>query len=137
MHSTGNFQVLRVFHPVARSLTVYSAASFSCKNATHTIVRNLLEAIVCTVVLLSLPGVGVLSIWTYSTLDQAWNQRAYYLVVLLCVIQQMVNFTSMSIQSHRFLDALKQLQNIIDNRKDLTFFSQKIFFGSAKRSFFI
>lgn len=131
MPSNSKFQVLRAFHPLIGSFAVYDSANFKRTNGAHMIARNMLVAIVCTVLYLSLVGVAVLGCWTYYTLDQECSRRAYYLVVMLCVVQQMLTFTTQTKKSRQVIDALQLLQRIIDNREILHIFhcSQHPFVG--------
>lgn len=122
MPSISKLQVLRGFHPLISSFAVYDSANFKRTNSVRVIARNILVAIACTVLYLSLMGVVVLGGWTYYTLDQEWSRRAYYLVVMLCVVQQMFTFTSQAKKSRQVFDALQLLQQIIDNREFLHIF---------------
>lgn len=119
MHSTSKKQVLRGFRPFARTLAIYNLDNFRRTHDRRSIRHNLLRAIACSALFSSLIATAAMNAWPYFALEQNWNERAYHLVIMLCVVQQMCIFASMTRRNRQILETLEQLQRTVDNRKHL------------------
>lgn len=121
MQSKSETEVLRAFRPFARSLTIFNMENFDLNNDRHVIGQNLLQAIECSALFSTLIAVAAMNGWAFFAPEQNWNQRAFHLVIMLCVIQQMCIFTSMTWNNREILMTLAQLQRTVDNRERFYF----------------
>lgn len=111
-------RVLRGFHPIARSLAVYNSENFSHTNYDRrTIGRNLFHATRFTVLFVAIMAISTMNGWNCFLPGLDWSQRAYHLVLMLCLVQQLFIFASMTKRNRRISDALEHLQKTVDNRK--------------------
>lgn len=118
MHSKPQIQVLRRFQPLARSLAVYNLNHFNGKCA---IKRTLLDAIGWTGMYISILAVSAMNCWACFDPASNWSDRAYHLVVMLCLIQQLFIAIAMTKENGNISDALEQLQQTVNNREHSQF----------------
>lgn len=117
MPSQANIQVLRGFQPLARSLTVYNADNFRRSNSRHVLGQNICYVIGCTALFLSVSVMSSVNCWTCFLPGLEWSERAYNLALMMCLVQQLVIFTTMTTKNRQIVDALQQLQRTVDSRK--------------------
>lgn len=115
MSTPSKLQVLRGFRPFARSLTVYNSDNFDHTNDRRAFRWNILRAIGCTVPY-SASVVVLLSCWLFFALASDWNERIFYLVIFLSLLQQLFIALAMIKRNRQITDALGQLQTTIDAR---------------------
>lgn len=105
-------QVLRNFHPLAHSLAFYIIDNFSPKLERHVLRQNILRAIGSTVLFLS-----VVSCWASVQPELKWSERAYHLVVIISLVQQLFIFVAMARRNRKIIDALGRFREVIDSRE--------------------
>lgn len=121
MASKSKLQVLHAFYPLAHSLAAYNADNFTSTNSRRVIGRNLLRALGSTVMFAALLSVTSMIGWTCVVVELSWNERAYHLVSMLCIMQQFCIYASMTTKNGQIFDALQLLQQTVGNRKSWHF----------------
>lgn len=116
-------EVLRGYRPFARTLAVYNPENYGPNNDQRLVTRNLLEAIGSTILCISLVILSSLSLYICLAVAEDLLERIYQLTLILVQMQQVLIYISMSRKNRQILDALAQLQKIVNNRKNLTFSS--------------
>lgn len=116
MQPQPKIKVLRGFHPVARSLAVYNSENFDRNKTRRAFTRSVLDAIRYTVLFVAMSAITTMNGWNCFLPGLDWSQRAYHLVVMLCLVQQLFIFTSMTKRNRQISDALEHLQRTVDAR---------------------
>lgn len=118
MSWVSNVQVLRGFKPLARTLTIFNPENFNRNQHRHAIWRNILRAIGCITLLISLATVASLNCWTCFLPERGWSDRASHLALMLGQLQGVFVFAAMTRKNRRITGALQQLQQTIDIREN-------------------
>lgn len=121
MPSQANIQVLRGFQPLACSLTVYNAENFHRPSSSHVLGQNIRRVIGCSALFVSVSVMSSLNCWTCFLPGLEWSERAFNLALMMCLVQQLVIFTSMTTKNRQIVAALEQLQRTVDSRKSRYF----------------
>lgn len=117
MSSASKFHVLRAFHPYAESLTVYNADNFHRANDRCVIARNILRAVGCSALCLSMVASALFAFWTCIRAELDLRARVYHIATTVCGVQQFFVFVSMTRNNHKILNVLERLQRTVNNGK--------------------
>lgn len=115
-------QVLRAFGPLARSFAAYNADNFNRKLNGPVFTRNILQAVGCTVLFVSLIGVSSLNCWMCFEDGLNWRERFFHVGLTLAQVQQVLFFVCMTKKSPRIIAVLRQIQAVVDKREFLQFY---------------
>lgn len=115
MPPASKFQVLAAFRPLVRSLTIYNTENFGRSNGKRVVIENSLRTIGFTALYCSLVGGLMLNFWSYMKVDQTLTEAALHLVATLCTLHQLFIFATMTVKNQKIVDALNQLQRIVEN----------------------
>lgn len=110
-------QVLRAFNPFARSLTIHDAANFRWTNNRRRIAQNIVRAIGCILLCLSLAVTSLLGCWTFADLNRAMGERVFDISMALCSLHQLLIFIAMQRKGRQIIDAQQRSQATIDRRE--------------------
>lgn len=126
MPAHANLKVLHAFNPLARSLAVFNWDNFSNNHPPHIVRRNTLQAVCCGIAYVSIIVISVMNGWSVFVFKLGWSERAFHLVVMLCLLQQFFIYTSMARKNRQIIEAMDQLQQSVTNREHLQSFCIQI-----------
>lgn len=117
------YQVLRGFRPLARSLTVYNVDHFNRNNnGLLQIMGSAFRALGYTALVSTLAILACFNCrWCFLPRIE-WSERAFHLVMMLVLIQQLVIFTTMTNKNRKIVDTVHLLQKTVNSRKNLSVF---------------
>lgn len=112
MPTSQRIRVLEKYQPFARLLAVFNTDNFV------TIDRHLfLQAASMSTLLLSLLMGFCFAGWSSIFQRTEWSERAYEFAAALSLMQQFVIYVLMGRNNRQITGALKQLQQLVDERK--------------------
>lgn len=119
MMSRYQFEVLKEFRLVARTLAIYNLDNYfgvNNKNR-HKLKWNIFATIVFTISYGLLTGLSLIDTWFATNSAIEWNIRIYNSVVVLALTHQLLIFISTNRVNRQIFNTLNDLQRIVNGSK--------------------